>query len=741
MEYCPHCKALYPEGKKFCRKCGYALVTQSTVVEEQATQSQRCSACGQETPVCKKFCKHCGAQLSGTPKTEPPIVIEKRCACPKCGKPVNPEKKFCGFCGARIQVLDETASMPAQSEFEPGPRVSKDALPGPPLPEPAVLPPKEPTVVAESAAAEGTAGRNPVMAESGRVVSEPIPSEKAPLRVDSESFAQQPRVLVITKAVDEIEHAAERVPKPLVRSIYIGASFLLVFAVAGILVWYFFWSSTARIIRLAETDQLVTPIGASAYDLYQGVKSGIFSKVTRRRLNSKVLPKLLLMGEGYLQKRYQAVDFRGSEMEQFVRIYDWAADLSPEDAALSSRKSYSAGFRALQRGSYQDAIWSFREAILKDPKWPLPLNDIGRAYVQVGDTGNAAQFYQQALQVDPNWVFPQLNLAGVYFLGKRLTEAEAGYRRAAELDSTLATPWYFIGEIYRAQGRDSDAIDAYGRAVALAMNRPSSAFTVNGLKRRIQQIQIGGHLQVQTSAGDGTTPAQLADMGLVFATNGEFSPDGRAIAFDNCPTNSPDSRGIYIMNVGTQTRRRVLPLAYATNCVYVRWSPDGRTLSFSDWNDFKLNILNLATGQVTTLPNDGIIGWHWWSPRGDRIVFERGRGGERELFITDLRGHERQLTYMRNFSSETWAPCWSPDGSRIAFTSRDNLYTIAPDGAGIKRLTIVNGAYSPRWSMDSEWILFKRGDRLMRVRKDGTDLSSIGEYPSNGPFSLGPKTF
>jgi Tol biopolymer transport system component len=141
-----------------------------------------------------------------------------------------------------------------------------------------------------------------------------------------------------------------------------------------------------------------------------------------------------------------------------------------------------------------------------------------------------------------------------------------------------------------------------------------------------------------------------------------------------------------------------------------------------------------------------VDGWHWWSPQGDQIVFDRGRGGRRELFITDLAGRERQLTYLKDFNNcETWAPHWSRDGSRIVFTvsepnRRMGLYTITPDGKESKKLDAPHIAYSPRWSTDGEWILFINGDQLMRVRKDGTGLYFLGELPNiKSPFSLGLK--
>jgi len=220
--------------------------------------------------------------------------------------------------------------------------------------------------------------------------------------------------------------------------------------------------------------------------------------------------------------------------------------------------------------------------------------------------------------------------------------------------------------------------------------------------------------------------------------SGEFSPDGQFIAFDSCGY-YPRFRGIYVVRLSDWTSRSILPVQ-GPFCIDVRWTPDGERLSFTGSADYKLHIVDIATGHEIILPNAPIINWSWWNPKGDKLVFGRGRGGSRELFITDLQGHERQITFFKDFSNtETWAPAWSPDGSCIAFTSGDYLYTIKPDGTDIRRLETQGRVYSPRWSTDSEWIFFKDGDWLMRIRRNGTDLAHVGEFNSPGSFSLGPK--
>jgi len=258
--------------------------------------------------------------------------------------------------------------------------------------------------------------------------------------------------------------------------------------------------------------------------------------------------------------------------------------------------------------------------------------------------------------------------------------------------------------------------------------------------------RVGAMAYITVIGADGLAPPEELPFSFV---NGAFSFDGQFIAFDNCGDRFGNPRGIYVANFADQTSRLIHPLTTRI-CVTVEWSPDGKRLSFPNPDDNRLHIINLETEKVSVTPNIEVGMLHSWSPEGDKIVFDRGRGGSRELFITNLEGRERQLTYVKDFGNcETWGPTWAPDGSRIAFSVSEprrklGLYTIAPDGTEIKKLAIPDTAYSPQWSTDSEWIIYRSGDDLMRIRNDGTDIHHIGkllrnEQNSGYPFSLGAK--
>jgi Tol biopolymer transport system component len=105
-----------------------------------------------------------------------------------------------------------------------------------------------------------------------------------------------------------------------------------------------------------------------------------------------------------------------------------------------------------------------------------------------------------------------------------------------------------------------------------------------------------------------------------------------------------------------------------------------------------------------------------YSPDGSRVAFTSERSGTREIWNCAKDGsHCLQVTSMvsRRFAD---SPRWSPDGKQIAFGSLAgniwNVYVVDANGGAPRELT--HGAY-PYWSHDGKWIYYSSVDNGKRV--------------------------
>lgn len=137
----------------------------------------------------------------------------------------------------------------------------------------------------------------------------------------------------------------------------------------------------------------------------------------------------------------------------------------------------------------------------------------------------------------------------------------------------------------------------------------------------------------------------------------------------------------------------------------------------SDDKTFTINLagadiyaLTIDSGQITRLTDNAAEDYGAvFSPDDTKIAFTSNRDGNAHIFVMDADGENE--TRVGADPANDWEPTWSPDGTRIAFVSdRDGnpeLYVMNADGTEVQRLTESAGKdWEPAWEPGGKTILF-----------------------------------
>lgn len=198
-----------------------------------------------------------------------------------------------------------------------------------------------------------------------------------------------------------------------------------------------------------------------------------------------------------------------------------------------------------------------------------------------------------------------------------------------------------------------------------------------------------------------------------------WSPDGSRIAYTSFQTKFPE---VFVSSGGPG--RQVTNFKSTT--ITPAWTPDGGSLVLAsaksgDTELYQVSLSGRVIRQVTHSANIDLA--PSFSPDGN-MVFSSERAGGLHLF--SLNGG--RLTYVGYQNDQA---DWSPDGSKIVFSSRDrgafDVFVMEADGSNIMRLTRDEGNNeSPTWAPDSRYIVFSssRGG-LYVMLEDGTNQTLI----------------
>jgi Tol biopolymer transport system component len=240
----------------------------------------------------------------------------------------------------------------------------------------------------------------------------------------------------------------------------------------------------------------------------------------------------------------------------------------------------------------------------------------------------------------------------------------------------------------------------------------------------------------------------------------DWSPDGSKIVFERCDIGCE----VWMVSANGGDATRIGPDCLRTtppDCetrINPAFSPDGTRIAFGRaYGEFngttrehlEVDTMNIDGSDVRTVksfaPYSIRTGAGAWAPDGQRLVLELRNTGiatpayALALYVINIDG-----TDMRRLTPFSWNagdhPDWSPDGNRILFRSRadetapgSQVYTVRPDGTGLKRLThfrrptrVLSSSFSPSGRSVTVALSGTRTQPdVFTMRADGTRLRAV----------------
>lgn len=217
-----------------------------------------------------------------------------------------------------------------------------------------------------------------------------------------------------------------------------------------------------------------------------------------------------------------------------------------------------------------------------------------------------------------------------------------------------------------------------------------------------------------------------------------WSPDGSQIAFwrgtgdtsgcDNDPLQQTPKvcvGNVWLMRADGSDAHQLI-----ANAMKPSWSPDGRRIVYStaqaDPNGLHSLVVANADGTGARQLTSGFadVGAKW-SPDGRRITFGRcciSQGGSSAIELYEIAPDGSNLKYVWGSAGiGSWAPAWSPDGSRVAFTGYNygankvsiwvldyaaGTADVITDAHQSGATWVDNMDYGPAWSPDGKRIAY-----------------------------------
>jgi TolB protein len=295
-------------------------------------------------------------------------------------------------------------------------------------------------------------------------------------------------------------------------------------------------------------------------------------------------------------------------------------------------------------------------------------------------------------------LFDDIDYEREFYLIKK--DAIATVPRIASIDSVDLTPWRELtpdGLVVGSVRKDGNGAVVQVKLIQISTGRMVFGKEYSGpiANPRRYAHTISDEIHKQQIGLDG-----VARTRLTFSSDRDKERAKSAVA-------NRDVQEIYIADYDGANPRRVTNTT--TLNITPVWSPDNQAIAYTSYRPSgqfgtyqDIIVSYIQTGDRTTPANGSPQRQNYlpiYSPDGSRIAFTSNRDGNPEIYVMNRDGSN--LRRMTNNPAIDVTPTWSPSGDQIAWvsdrTGSPHIYVMNVDGTGVRQL-INEYCDRPTWS-------------------------------------------
>ena len=264
----------------------------------------------------------------------------------------------------------------------------------------------------------------------------------------------------------------------------------------------------------------------------------MLEKIPERNLNQHVEELCSLFQEGQIERVLLEVEPLLGEFSKSIALYNIkgisCAHLKRFDEAIKSYKKavlidpenpityFNLGVALQDSGQLAEALNQYKIALSKNPKYLDAILNIGTIFQEKGSFSDAISYFKKALQIDPEHPIAYFKLALALQSIGHLNQALQNYKIAFSKNPECFETLFNMGFIYQEKGLYASAINSFKKTLALNPNHAPAYINLGMSQNKMGEITAAEDTFRKAITLDFAKSPAKANLGYLLCDQGHF---------------------------------------------------------------------------------------------------------------------------------------------------------------------------------------------------------------------------